>query len=427
MKATWEKLENNQGILTVEVEEGEVEDAINRAFVKVSKKVNIPGFRKGKVPRSIFEARFGVESLYQDALDIILPEAYSQAVSDTGIVPVDRPEVDIQQMEKGQPLIFKATVTVKPEVGLGEYKGLSVEAKDFTVTDEKVEEELKKMQDRAAELNVIEEGELQNGDLAIINFAGYVDGEAFEGGTAENYQLEIGSGSFIPGFEDQMVGMEKGVERDINVTFPEEYHSAELAGKPAVFKVTVNEIKRKSVPALDDEFAKDVSEFDTLEELKGDIQNKLEEQGKKDEENYKKESLIEQATKSGTIDIPEVMIENEITNMLQEFEQRLQTQGLNLELYFQFSGTDEEKMREQFRNDAEMRIRTTLTLEAIGAAENIEVTEEQLNKEIDQLASLYNRDAAEIRQIFEGRDGLEGLKNDLRIRNTIDFLVENSK
>lgn len=427
MKATWEKLENNQGVLTIEVEEEQVENAIEKAFVKVSKKVNIPGFRKGKVPRKVFEARFGVESLYQDALDIILPEAYSQAVEETGIYPVDRPEVDIQQMEKGQPLIFKATVTVKPEVTLGDYKGLTVEEKDFSVTDEKVEEELKKMQDRAAELNVVEDGELEKGDIAIINFDGYVDGEAFEGGKAENYQLEIGSNTFIPGFEDQMVGMKKDEERDVNVTFPEEYHAAELAGKPAVFKVKVNEIKRKSVPALDDEFAKDVSDFDTLDELKQDIKNKLEEQAKRDEENYKKEALIEQATKNATVDIPEVMIENEISNMLQEFEQRLQMQGLNLELYYQFSGLDEEKMRDQFRNDAEMRVRTTLTIEAIGKAENIEATSEEIDQEIENLASMYNRSADEIRQIFGARDGFEGLKNDLIIRKTIDFLVENSK
>jgi len=427
MKATWEKLENNQGVLTVEVETEKVEEAIQKAFVKVSKKINVPGFRKGKVPRKVFEARFGVESLYQDALDIILPEAYSQAVEETGIYPVDRPEVDIQQLEKGQPLIFKATVTVKPEVNLGEYKGLTVEEKDFSVTEEKIEAELKNMQDRAAELNVIEEGELEKGDIALIDFEGFIDGVAFEGGKAENYQLEIGSNTFIPGFEDQMVGMKKGEERDINVTFPEEYHSAELAGKPAVFKVKVNEIKRKSIPALDDEFAKDVSEFDTLEELKQDIKNKLEEQAKREEENYKKESLVEQATKNATIDVPEVMIENEITNMLREFEQRLQMQGLNLELYYQFSGLDEDKMREQFRNDAEMRVRTTLTLEAIAKAENIQVTDEDIDKEIENLANLYNRNADEIRQIFGARDGFEGLKNDLILRKTIDFLVENSK
>jgi trigger factor len=428
MKATWEKLENNQGVLTVEVEEARVDKAIDEAFAKVVKKINVPGFRKGKVPRKIFEARFGIESLYQDALDIILPEAYTEAVQETGIEPVDRPEVDVQQIGKGQPLVFKATVTVKPEVKLGDYKGLTVEEKDFTVTDEMVEAELKQMQDRSAELVVLEEGAtVEKGDFAIIDFKGFVDGEAFEGGEAENYQLEIGSGTFIPGFEDQIIGMKKGEEKDVNVTFPEEYHAAELAGKPAVFKVKVNEIKRKNLPALDDEFAKDVSEFDTLDELKADIKNKLEEKAKIDAENYKKESLIEKATENAEIDVPEVMVEHEVNHMVNDFAQRLQYQGMNLDLYYQFTGLDEEKLREQFQADAEKRVRTTLVLEAIGQAENVEVTEEDVNSELEEMSKLYNRPADELRKIFEGRDNLESLKNDIRIRKTIDLLVENSK
>ncbi|AMA72079.1 trigger factor [Aneurinibacillus thermoaerophilus] len=428
MKATWEKLENNQGVLTVEVEEARVDKAIDQAFVKVVKKVNVPGFRKGKVPRKIFEARFGVESLYQDALDIILPEAYTEAVQETGIEPVDRPEVDIQQIAKGQPLIFKATVTVKPEVKLGEYKGLTVEEKDFSVTDEMVEEELKNMQNRSAELVVLEDdATIEKGDYAIIDFKGFVDGEAFEGGEADNYQLEIGSGTFIPGFEDQVIGMKKGEEKDINVTFPEEYHAKELAGKPAVFKVKVNEIKRKNLPELDDEFAKDVSEFDTLEELKADIKNKLEEKAKIDAENYKKEALIEKATENAEIDLPEVMVEHEVNHMVNDFAQRLQFQGMNLDLYYQFTGLDEEKLREQFQPDAEKRVRTTLVLEAIGKAENVEVTDEDVNKELEELSEQYNRPVEELRKIFEARDNLESLKNDIRIRKTIDLLVESSK
>jgi trigger factor len=428
MKATWEKLENNQGVLTIEVEEARVDNAIDQAFAKVVKKVNVPGFRKGKVPRKIFEARFGVESLYQDALDIILPEAYTEAVKETGIDPVDRPEVDVQQIGKGQPLVFKATVTVKPEVKLGDYKGLTVEEKDFSVTDEAVEEELKQMQNRSAELVVLEDdAAIEKGDYAIIDFKGFVDGEAFEGGEAENYQLEIGSGTFIPGFEDQLIGLKKGEEKDVNVTFPEEYHAAELAGKPAVFKVKVNEIKRKNLPELDDEFAKDVSEFDTLDELKADIKNKLEEKAKVDAENYKKESLIEKATENAEIDLPEVMIENEVNHMVNDFAQRLQYQGMNLDLYYQFTGLDEEKLREQFQADAEKRVRTTLVLEAIGKAENVEVTEEDVNAELEELSKQYNRPVEDLRKIFEGRDNLDSLKNDIRIRKTIDLLVENSK
>ncbi|GEN32991.1 MULTISPECIES: trigger factor [Aneurinibacillus] len=428
MKATWEKLENNQGVLTIEVEEARVDQAIDQAFAKVVKKVNVPGFRKGKVPRKIFEARFGVESLYQDALDIILPEAYTEAVQETGIEPVDRPEVDVEQIGKGQPLVFKATVTVKPEVKLGDYKGLTVEEKDFTVTDEAVEEELKQMQNRSAELVVLEDGAaIEKGDYAIIDFKGFVDGEAFEGGEAENYQLEIGSGTFIPGFEDQIIGLKKGDEKDIEVTFPEDYHAAELAGKPAVFKVKVNEIKRKNLPELDDEFAKDVSEFDTLDELKADIKNKLEEKAKTDAENYKKESLIEKATENAEINLPEVMVENEVNHMVNDFAQRLQYQGMNLDLYYQFTGLDEEKLREQFQPDAEKRVRTTLVLEAIGKAENVEVTDEDVNNELEELSKQYNRPVEELRKIFEGRDNLESLKNDIRIRKTIDLLVENSK
>ncbi|MBN6186569.1 trigger factor [Aneurinibacillus sp. BA2021] len=428
MKATWEKLENNQGVLTIEVEEARVDQAIDQAFTKVVKKVNIPGFRKGKVPRKIFEARFGVESLYQDALDIILPEAYTEAVQETGIEPVDRPEVDVEQIGKGQPLVFKATVTVKPEVKLGEYKGLTVEEKDFSVTDEAIAEELSQMQNRSAELVVLEDdAAIENGDYAIIDFQGFVDGEAFEGGEAENYQLEVGSNTFIPGFEEQIIGLKKGEEKDVNVTFPEEYHAAELAGKPAVFKVKVNEVKRKNLPELDDEFAKDVSEFDTLDELKADIKNKLEEKAKSDAENYKKESLIEKATAGAEIDLPEVMVENEVNHMVNDFAQRLQFQGMNLDLYYQFTGLDEEKLREQFQEDAEKRVRTTLVLEAIGKAENVEVTDEDINQELEELSKQYNRPVDELRSIFGARDNMESLKNDIRIRKTIDLLVENSK
>lgn len=428
MKASWEKLENNQGVLTIEVEESRVDKAIDQAFNKVVKKINVPGFRKGKVPRKIFEARFGIESLYQDALDIILPEAYSEAVQETGINPVDRPEVDVEQMGKGQTLIFKATVTVKPEVKLGDYKGLAVEAKDFSVTEEAIAEELKAMQNRSAELVVLgDDAAVESGDFAIIDFTGFVDGEEFEGGAAENYQLEIGSGTFIPGFEDQVIGMKKGEEKDVNVTFPEDYHAKDLAGEPVVFKVKVNEIKRKNLPELDDEFAKDVSEFDTLDELKADIKNKLEEKAAVDAENFKKESLIEQASANATIDIPEVMVEHEINHMVNDFAQRLQFQGMNLDLYYQFTGLDEEKLRDQFRADAEKRVRTTLVLEAIGEAENVEVTEEDVNAELDALAAQYQRSADELRKIFEGRDGLASLNQDIRMRKTIDLLVANSK
>jgi len=425
--ANWEKVENNQGILTVEVDASEVDKALDQAFKKVVKKVQVPGFRKGKVPRKIFEARFGVESLYQDALDILLPIAYGQAVRETGIEPVDRPEVDIQQMERGKNLIFKATVTVKPEVKLGDYKNLTIEPKEFTVTDEDVDAELKQMQERHAELVAVEDEAAQNGDIAMIDFEGFLDGVAFEGGKAENYSLELGSGTFVAGFEEQVVGMKPGEEKDIKVTFPEEYHSPNLAGKEATFKVKLNSLKRKNLPALDDEFAKDVSEFDTLEELKADTRKKLEEKAAKDKEQYIREQLVLKAAENAEIDLPPVMVEHELDQMVQEFAQRLQFQGLTLDMYYQFSGMDESKLRDQMRDDATTRVRTALVLEAIGKAENIEVSEEDVNKELERLAGIYGRPADELRKIFTAQDGLAALKRDLQTRKTVDFLVAENK
>lgn len=427
MKANWEKLENNQGVLTIEVEQGQVDQAVDQAFKKVVKQVNLPGFRKGKIPRNIFESRFGVESLYQDALEILFPEVYGQAVRETGINPVDRPEVDVEQMGKEQNWIIKATVTVKPEVQLGDYKGVSIEPKEFTVSDDQINAELKTMQDRVVVLEVIEDGAVEDGDQANIDFEGFVDGVPFEGGKGDNYDLEIGSGTFIPGFEEQVVGLKKDDEKDVVVTFPEDYHSAELAGKEATFKVKVNEIKRKNLPALDDEFAKDVSEFDTLDELKADIKNKLEKKAEEDKDNYVRQAIIEKVAENATINIPEIMIEHEVDHMFKDFEQRLMYQGINLELYFQFSGQSEDQLREQMKEDATKRVRNSLTLEAISKAENVEVNDEEVAEEMQNLADMYQRPLEEIRQFFEGPDQLEGIKNDIRIRKTIDLLVEWNK
>lgn len=427
MTAKWEKQENNQGVLTVEVDKEEFEKALDQAFKKVVKRVTIPGFRKGRVPRKIFEARFGVEALYQDALDILLPQAYQKAVEETGIEPVSQPEVDIEQLERGKNVIFTAKVTVKPEVKLGEYKGLEIPAKDFSVTDEQVAEELERIRERQAELVVVEEGKVEKGDVAVIDFEGFVDGEPFEGGKAENYHLEIGSNTFVPGFEDQLVGMAKEEEKEIKVTFPENYHVDNLKGKEATFKVKVKEIKRKKLPELDDEFAKDVSEFDTLEEYKADLRKKLEERAKQEEENYKRETVVEKAAQNAEIDIPQVMIDHEVEHMVQDFEQRLRFQGLDLETYFKLADTSLEQLKEQFKEDAEKRIRISLTIEAIGEAENIEVTDEDENKEIERLAELYNQDKDELRKRYEEQGVLERLREDIRYRKTIDWLVEKSK
>ncbi|WP_102345366.1 trigger factor [Bacillus sp. Marseille-P3661] len=425
MSAKWEKQEGNKGVLTVEVDAAQVDQGIDQAFKKVVTQVNIPGFRKGKVPRKIFEQRFGVESLYQDALDIILPQAYSSAIEETGIEPVDYPELDVQQLEQGKNLIFTATVVVKPEVQLGEYKGLEVEAVDTTVTDEDVDAELKSLQERNAELVVKEDGAIENGDSVVLDFEGFVDGEAFEGGQADNYSLEIGSGSFIPGFEDQMIGMKTGEEKDVNVTFPEEYHAEELAGKPAVFKVKVHEIKSKQLPELDDEFAKDVDdEVETLAELKNKLKEKLEADKKHQAEHTKRDAVVEKAAENATIDIPEAMINSELDRMLKEFEQRLQMQGMNLELYYQFSGTDEAALREQMKTDAEKRVRVNLVLEAIVKAEDITVSEEDINAEYENLASMYQTTAENVKQMLGNNDVVS---EDLKYRKAIDFLVESSK
>ncbi|MEK4222838.1 trigger factor [Bacillus sp. FSL W8-0116] len=425
MSVKWEKLEGNQGVLTVTVDADKVNEGLDYAFKKVVKTINVPGFRKGKIPRPLFEKRFGVESLYQDALDYILPEAYAKAVEESGIEPVDRPEIDIEQLEKGKELIFKATVTVKPEVKLGEYKNLEVEKVDTEVTDEDVENELKALQERYAELVVKEDGKAEEGDTVVIDFEGFVDGEPFEGGKAENYSLELGSGSFIPGFEDQLIGTKAGDEKDVEVTFPEEYHAEELAGKPAVFKVKVHEVKAKVLPELDDEFAKDVDEeVETLEDLKAKIKDRLKHQKEHEAEHALQDAVVEKATANAEIDIPEVMIENEIDRMMQEFSQKLSAQGMNLELYYQFSGQTEEDLRNQMKENAETRVRTSLTLEAIAKAENIEASEEDVEKELQRMADQFNLSVEDIKKAL---GDLENLKADLRINKAVEFLVENAK
>ncbi|GER69207.1 trigger factor [Weizmannia acidilactici] len=425
MSAKWEKTERNQGILTVEVDAAAVDESLDKAFKKIVKRINVPGFRKGKVPRAIFEKRFGVESLYQDALDMLVPAEYAKAVDETGIEPVDTPSIDIEQMEKGKSLIFKATVTVKPEVKLGEYKGLEVEKPDTEVTDEDVENELKKMQERLAELVVKEDGELEMGDTVVIDFEGFVDGEAFEGGSAENYSLELGSGSFIPGFEEQLVGAKTGDEKEINVTFPEEYHAAELAGKPATFKVKVHEIKAKHLPELNDEFAQDADdEVETLDALKEKIKKDLKESKEHAAKHAVEDAVVEKAAENAEMDIPEAMIETEVNRMLQEFEQNLAAQGLNLQLYYQFSGQDEAALRGQMKEDAEKRVRYNLTLEAIANAENLEASDEEVEEELKRMSEMYGMSVEDIKRAL---GSVEGIKADLKARKAIDFLVQNSK
>jgi trigger factor len=427
MKATWEKIDKNIVSIDVEVEAEKVSDALDQAFKKVVQKVNVPGFRKGKVPRGIFESRFGIESLYQDAIDILLPDAYSDAVKEHNLEPVDRPEIDVEQFAKGDTFKFKAKVIVKPEVTLGEYKGLEVEAVSSEVAEEEVAAELERLQQRHAELAVVEEGAAENGDITVLDFDGYVDGEAFEGGAGERYSLELGSNSFIPGFEEQVVGMQIGDFKDVEVTFPESYHAEHLAGKPAVFKVKLHEIKRKNLPALDDEFAKDVSEFDTLEEYKQDLVGKLKERKDQEAEQTRETAVIEKATAAAEVEIPEPMIVTETDYMIKDFENRLKAQGMNMELYFQFSGQSEEVLREQMKNDAEKRVRNNLVLDAIAKAEGIDANDEDLNEELEKLSKAYSRPAEELRDIFEKNGNLSSLKEDISLLKTIKFLLENSK
>ncbi|SFD58696.1 trigger factor [Lentibacillus persicus] len=426
MSAKWEKQEGNQGVLTIEVSSDEFDKALDQAFKKVVKDVQIPGFRKGKVPRKIFESRFGVESLYQDAVDIVLPEAYTKAVEETEIEPIEQPEVDIEQIEKGKDLIFKATVNVKPEVTLGEYKGLEVEEETVEVTDEDVDHELEHQREHHAELIVKEEGTVEEGDTVVMDFEGFIDGEAFEGGKGEDYSLEIGSGQFIPGFEEELIGKNSGEDTEVKVTFPEDYHAEHLAGKDAVFSVTIHDIKTKELPELDDEFAKDVDEeVETLDELKEKKKEELQSQREQEAENQKRETLIEKASDNAEVEVPDAMVESELDRMLQEFEQRLQMQGMTLDMYYQFSGQDKDALKEQMREDAEKRVKTNLTLEAIFYAENLEVTDEDVDEELSNMASMYGTDVDQLKQMLGGNT--DALKEELKSRKSIEFLEEHSK
>jgi trigger factor len=426
MTANWEKKEGNEGVLTFEVPVEDFDQALDQAFKKVSKDVEVPGFRKGKIPRKLFESRFGVESLYQDAVDIVLPDAYVKAIDETGLEPVAQPDVDIETIEQGEPLVFTATVTVKPEVTLGEYKGLEVEEQSAEVTDEDVDHEIEHQREHHAELVVKEEGKIEEGDTVVMDFEGFMDGEAFDGGKGENHSLEIGSNQFIPGFEEEMIGKETGEDTEIKVTFPEDYHAEELAGKEATFKVKIHEVKYKELPELDDEFAKDVDdEVETLDELKKKKREELETQRKQDAENQKREALIEEASENTEVDIPAAMVDTELDQMMKEFEQQLQAQGMTMEMYSQFSGQDQDGLKEQMREDAEKRVKTNLTLEAIANKEELEATDEDVDAELENMASMYGAEVDQLKQMLGGNT--DALKGDLKMRKAIDFLADESK
>ncbi|WP_167628082.1 trigger factor [Listeria valentina] len=424
MSVKWEKKEGNVGTLSFEINQEEIKTGLDRAFQKVRKTLNVPGFRKGKVPRQIFNQRFGEEALYQDALDIILPEVYTRAIEEAGIDPVDTPQVNVESMEKGENWKLTAEVTVKPEVKLGDYKGLEVAKQDAELKDEEVEEELKNLTERQADLVVKEDEPAANGDTVVIDFEGFKDGEPFEGGQADNYSLELGSGQFIPGFEEQLVGTKAGEEKEVAITFPEEYHAEDLAGQPATFKVKVHEIKTKEVPELDDELAKDIdSEVETVAELKEKTTKRLKEAKEDTASQAKQDEVIEKAVANAEVDIPHAMIHHEADHLMSHFAQDLQAQGLTPELYYQFTGQTEEKMHEQMEKDAEKRVKMNLVLEAIADAENIEPAEAEIDEEVSSLAEKYGMEKEAVRQAL---GDLSELKADLKIRKAIDLLVDSA-
>lgn len=427
MKATLGKKEGNVVEFTIEIPEADFEKAVQKSYLKNRGKFNIPGFRKGKVPRKIIEMNYGVEMFYEDAINIVLPEAYNNAIEELNLHPVDQPNVDIEELEKGKPVLVKIDVVVKPEVELGEYKGIEVEKIEYNVTEEIVEDELKSVQEMNARITDAGDRAVKQGDVLTIDFAGFIDDEAFEGGTAEGHELEIGSNQFIPGFEDQLVGKNKGEEVDVVVTFPEEYHEESLKGKEATFKVTIHEIKEKELPELDDEFAKDVSEFDTLEEYKNSIREKLEEEYSSKEKAENENNVIDAVIDASKVDIPEAMIESQLQTEVGEFDYKMRSQGLNLEQYLQITGSTEESLKDQLRPMAEKRVRGDLVLEAIAEKENLEVKEEDIDSKLEEMAETYKQENKEkfIKDMKKG--DLSFLETAIKNQKVIDLLIENVK
>lgn len=426
MAVTLERIEKNKVSLEITIDAQEFSLAIDRAAKKAAGEINVPGFRKGKAPRHMVEKAVGLEYLQNEALEPLLGPAYVQAIEESAIEPVARPEVELIQVEEGKDLVFKAIVEVKPEVELGEYLGLGVEKNAVEITEEKLEEELKRRQDQHAKLVSLEDGEIQDKDIATIDFEGFVDDVAFEGGKGENHELAIGSGSFIPGFEEQLIGTRPGQEVDVNVRFPDEYHSKELAGKDTLFKVKVNAVKRKELVPLDDEFAKDVSEFDTLAELKEDIRQKMITAAEMKINNEFRADVVKKATENASVDIPEGMIENRIETMMNDMKTNLSHQGITLEQYCQYVNTDEEQLKESHRAQAIEGIKTELVLEAIAKKEDITVSDEDVENEMVKLSQHYGRKVEELKQALLARGELDWFKVGIISDRTIDFLAENN-
>ncbi|MGN0381958.1 MAG: trigger factor [Suilimivivens sp.] len=426
MSVQVEKLENSMAKLTIEASADELEKALQNAYLKNKNKISIPGFRKGKVPRQMIEKMYGPAIFYEDAANEIIPEAYEKAVEECGEDIVSSPEIDVTQIEKGKPFIFTALVALKPEIKLGKYKGVKVDKADVTVTDEEVDAEINKERENNARNIEVTDRAVKDGDMTVLDFEGFVDGVAFEGGKGENYPLTIGSGAFIPGFEEQLVGAEIGKEVEVNVTFPEDYQAEELKGKAATFKCTVKEIKEKELPELDDEFASEVSEFETLAEYKADVKTKLSEKKEKEAKDAKEAAVIEAIVNDSEMEIPEAMLKTQQKQMVDEFAQRIQMQGLSIDQYFQFTGTTYDKMIEQVKPQAEKRIKSRLVLEAVVKSENIAASDEDYEEELKTMAEAYQMEVEKVKELLPEKSVAQ-IKEDIAVRKAAEFVVENAK
>ncbi|MDE6740671.1 MAG: trigger factor [Lachnospiraceae bacterium] len=421
-----EKLEKNMAKLTIEVGAEELEKAIEKAYQKQKKQISIPGFRKGKVPRQMVEKMYGKEVFYEDAANELIPDAYDKALSECEEDIVSSPKIEVTQIEAGKPFVFTATVALKPEVKLGKYKGLKIDKIDTEVTEEEVDAEINRERENNARNITVEDRPVKDGDMTTLDFEGFVDGVPFEGGKGENYPLTIGSGAFIPGFEEQLVGAEIGKEVEVNVTFPEDYQAEDLKGKAAVFKCTVKEIKEKELPELDDEFASEVSEFETLAEYREDVKKNLTEKKEKDAKNAREDAAIKAAVEVAEMEIPDAMLETQQRQMVDEFAQRITMQGLSMEQYFQFTGTNYQKMVEQVKPQALERIKSRLVLEAIAAAEKIEATEEEYEKELETMAEVYQMEVSKVKELMGEREK-KNIMQDLAVRKAAEFVAKNAK
>ena len=421
-----ENMEKNMAKLTIEVSAEELEKAIQGAYLKQRNKISVPGFRKGKVPRQMIEKMYGAEIFYEDAANALIPTAYGKAYDECELDIVSQPKVEVVQLEKGKPFIFTAEVAVKPEVTLGEYKGVEVPKSETEVTDEDVDAELKKEQEKNSRTVTVEDRGAENGDITTIDFEGFVDGEAFEGGKGTDYPLTLGSNSFIPGFEDQLVGSKAGDHVEVKVTFPEEYQAKELAGKEAVFQCDVKKVEAKELPELDDDFAQDVSEFDTLAEYKEDVKKNLTEKKEKAARTAKENAAVDKAIENAEMDIPDAMLNTQVRQMLDDFSRRMQSQGLTMEQYFQFTGMTLDKMQEEMKPQALKRIQTRLVLEKIAEVENIQPTEEEVEEEFKKMADAYKMEVEKIKELLGDRE-LEQMKKDMAVQKAVTLIADEAK